>query len=393
MLMALPDMTETLEKLYFSGLAFLSPLTPEETYVKIVEEAKKLTGASYGTILLMKKERLTRVYTSLPIELKSTSRPRGFSFNAFSTGEPLIVGADKILPHHPELKKIKLKASVMIPLCYYHQAIGVLILAMTKRKTIRKKQLQLMKLFGAMTTLSIQKTQLYKEAKQALETQDIFISMAAHELRTPLTAMNAYTHLLKKKLESQSGPEAQWVHELYQETTLLTRLINELLHVDLLKSGKFTFSKHVIDAKDIVERTIRQFHVSFPYSRLVFHNKITHGQSLIEADADRIIQMLQNILENAAKFSPPEKEITITLLQEEKYVIVTILDKGIGIAKKDIPNMSHMFYKEKENYKEGMGLGLYISKVIADEHHGSIQITSLKQKGTSVRVALPRVDI
>src|SRR5260221_3851234 len=178
-------MNDTLEKIYKAGLKFLDPLDPQQTYATIIEEAVKLVKADYGSIALQEDGEFKKVYSTSPVWFKSEVRKKANAYKVFTTGKPIILGASKTNKAHPELDEIGIKSSILIPLSYRKKAIGVLIVNSRKVQHFGENELEVLKLFGSQASLAIRKTQLYNETKQALETRDLFISMAAHELRTP----------------------------------------------------------------------------------------------------------------------------------------------------------------------------------------------------------------
>ena len=121
------------EKLYISSLNFLSKLTPQETYKKIVDEARKLTGAEHGSVFLRKNKTFKRVYTSIPDKTLVEPRKKGFSYTAYKERRILIVTIEEILKYHPEFeKKSDLKSLILFPLFYNQKSIGVMSLLSKK---------------------------------------------------------------------------------------------------------------------------------------------------------------------------------------------------------------------------------------------------------------------
>lgn len=381
----------TLERINKAGLKFLEPLTPEETFAHIVQEAIKLINAKYGSIILMQQGKLERVYSSSPLAYLSKPRKRSNTYIAFKKREILLVDAVKVEKAHPEIKKIGLKSVLFIPLSYRDQSIGVLILNSEKEITKLAIELKILKLFGFMASLAIRKAQLQTETQKALETRNLFISMAAHEFRTPLTTINGYAQLLQSKLSEQDTVEAKWSNELLWETNRLNTLMNELLTIDRIKSGQLQFFLKKSSFIEVLKRAIIDFGFLHPNHKIIFNNHLKEGEDIIVGDSAKLLQVVSNLLDNAAKFSSPEKEICINLKSKGLDLILNIKDQGRGIIKEELPKIFEGFYRGKNHSVEGMGLGLFLAKNIIERHRGSIHAHSKVDKGTLFEIKLPRL--
>lgn len=384
-------MDNILENISKSVVKFLQPLTLEETSATIVQEAMKLVDAHHGTVHLEEKGELRRVYASMPELYQTKIRRKANTFKAYKNREVLIVPLSKIKNAHPEAVERGTKWGIFIPLSYKDKSVGVLTLGLTEDKHISKKQIKGLKLFGAMASLAIKKMQLYSESKEALENKDLFISMAAHELRTPLTTIRGYVELLCNKICKTNTVEARWVKELYAESIRLTLLVNDLLEINRIKMGKVQYVWQECSLMQLVRRVVSNFELNYPQRKFVFESIVNDKQDIVIGDFDKLIQVVTNLLENAVKFSLPEKEIAISLGIKPSYFVLQVKDQGKGIAKKDIPRVFEGFYKGDRNLPEGMGLGLFLAKNIIEEHRGSIHIHSKVNKGTLVEIQLPRL--
>lgn len=378
--------------IYKSTVKLMAPLTPEGTYTTIVEEAIKLLHGKYGTLFLLDDgDNFARIYSNVPQELRFTPRPTGFTRNVFKSSKPALISRKKLISAHPQFEKHPIQLMVMIPLCYEDKAFGILNIHLTDQKKFNRDKMQTIQLFGTLASLKLRNDFLFSELKTALETRDLFISMASHELKTPLTTISAFSQLIKKTVEKQKSIQTSWVETLVASTQRLTRLIDELLHVNQIKTGKFTYQFEKSSVKKVIKRALVEFKTLHKEYSVIFNEK-TKGLSVI-ADQDKLVQVLINILNNAAKFSAPEKEIVIELSAEKKLIVISITDQGEGIAEEEIPLIFKGFYRSQKNKKtEGLGLGLFITNAIVKEHKGSIQVVSQPGKGTTFTVSLPQIN-
>lgn len=376
-----------LEKIYKSGLKFLEPLTPEKTFQLVVGEAMKLVKAQYGSIFFIEKGEFKRVYTSAPHLHKIQVRKRGIAYQTFKNRKAHVYKTKSLEKFHPEYKQTGIKSIISIPLSYRNQSIGVLSLQSVRSEYFTRKELNILKWFGSLVTLAIRKNQLYDEVKRALEARDLFISMAAHELRTPITTISGYSQLLYSKFAGSDTIESKWISELSWEALRLTYLVNELLEVDRIKTGQFQYTFQECNFREVVRRAIADFHFTHPDYKVILNDQL-NGADVVIGDFNKLLQLVINLLDNAAKFSPSDSEIVIELKPKPRYVCLAIKDQGKGIPKQDLPNIFEKFYKGADHTKEGMGIGLFLAKNIVKQHHGDIHISSKEKKGTKVEVKL-----
>lgn len=239
-----------------------------------------------------------------------------------------------------------------------------------------------------MATLAIRKTQAYDETQKALGARDLFISMAAHEFRTPLTTISGYIQLLQSKLSGANTSEARWTEELSWETSRLIILVNEFLQLHNIKSGQFRYHLKECSLKEIAERAIKITRFTHTHHKVILEDNLAGQRDTVIGDHDKLLQVVTNLIDNAAKFSPQGTNIIISLQLHSPYLILTVTDQGRGISKKDLPGIFESFYQGSAK-QGGMGLGLFIAKNIIRKHRGFIKIRTKKGAGASVDVILP----
>jgi PAS domain S-box-containing protein len=227
--------------------------------------------------------------------------------------------------------------------------------------------------------------------RKTIERQkDAFIGIASHELKTPVTTLAVYTELLEKRLEKKlSEKELYFIKNIKQQTKRLTGLINDLLSVSRIESGKVEVHAKKFDLNKLVTQVI----VDFQY---VTETHVITKEGVIEenvfGDEHLIEEVLVNLLTNAIKYSPKADKVVVRLANDKKFASVTVQDFGFGIGEKDLPYIFERFYRTKEKNEErvpGFGLGLYICSQIIKRHKGKIWAVSKKGKGSSFSFFLP----
>jgi PAS domain S-box-containing protein len=233
-------------------------------------------------------------------------------------------------------------------------------------------------------------TQDITEKKEIDKQKDAFIGIASHELKTPITTLSAYTQLLESRIKHKGDTKDLYLlSNILLQTNRLTNLIDDLLHVSRIQSGKLELSLKKIDLNELIRKVIIDFQYLDDSHEILKSGKI-NGKVL--ADENRIRQVLINFLTNAIKYSPDADKIIIHLTSEKHTAIVSVQDFGTGISKEDLPNLFTRFYRSKEKNERnvsGFGLGLYISSEIVKKHKGRIWVESKKGKGSTFFFSLP----
>lgn len=385
-------MENILEKINQAGLRLLETVSPEDTYKAIVTEAIQLSNAENGSIFLAKGELLERVYTSDQELHKTEIRKRGFAYRTFKTRKPTVISMDQIAKVHPNLKRMKLKSTIFIPLSHNKESIGVLTLNSLKREHFTDKEFEILKLFGAMSSLAIKKSQQYSETKKALEIRDMFISMAAHELRTPITSISGYIQLIHSKLGNKDSVESKWIRELYEENKRLTNLVKEILEVNRIKTGQIQFIWQECGVIEILSKAIQEVKKDHHDRTINFENKVKEGEDAIVGDESKLVQAFSNIIDNALKYSPQSTTVDLQLTTRAGLYSIAVKDQGRGIDKKDLDYIFEGHHKG-EGGEEGLGIGLYFVDSIVRQHKGAIHVKSKLKKGTTFEVRLPRSKV
>ncbi len=228
------------------------------------------------------------------------------------------------------------------------------------------------------------------QQKELESRKDDFVNMASHELKTPVTSLKLYSSLLKKHLEKlQDEKGIKTIISINQQTERLQDLINDLLDVSRLQTGKLMFTKENFRLDLVIRETIAGLKAASKKQEIKYKGT---GAVAIFGDKFRIYQVLTNLLTNAMKYSPEHEKIIVQIRKEDKKVIVSVQDFGIGIAKdqqKKVFDRLYQVTEPKEKTFPGLGMGLYISKEIIKRHRGTIWVESEKGKGSTFYFSLP----
>jgi PAS domain S-box-containing protein len=235
---------------------------------------------------------------------------------------------------------------------------------------------------------------LRQSAERARDERESVIAIVAHELRAPLTVLLGQAKLLQRRLDAHADVEPgdrRAAATLVGQTVRLGELMGALLDVTQIDHGLLQVSRARLDLAAIVTRTVEASQMAHPAHGLQLC--IDSAPIWVAGDALRLGQVLQNLLQNAAKYSPAGSEILVHLAPAGDQAQISVSDRGIGIAVEDQPALFQRFFRagpRSGHSVAGLGLGLYICKAIMDLHGGTIAVESAEGEGCTVTLRLPR---
>jgi heavy metal sensor kinase len=223
--------------------------------------------------------------------------------------------------------------------------------------------------------------------ERLFNSQRRFVADVSHELRTPLTTLQGNLDLIKR-----FGPDKDAIEAMTAEIRRMTRLVSDLLLLARADSGNLPMNKQVMDLDTLVMDTYRQARILGPDHEIKL-DKIIPVR--VNGDADRLKQLLLNLVSNAIKYTPAGGKVTLSMDQQSGYAFIHVSDTGVGIPKNDLDLIFERFYRvDKARSREagGTGLGLSIAQWIARSHGGRIFATSKEGEGSTFSLQLPAID-
>ena len=226
-----------------------------------------------------------------------------------------------------------------------------------------------------------------------------FVSNVSHELRTPLTSIKSYTEALVDGAWENKEIAPGFLKVIETETDRMMRMITDLLNLSRMDQNRLGLEKEFINMNELVVHIVSRFEMvlqSEPYREKNYRilTDITQRDLWVELDQDKITQVLDNIINNAIKYSPDGGRIIVRLMETHTDIIVSVSDEGLGIARKDIPHLFDRFYrvdKARSRAMGGSGLGLAIAQEVVQLHGGKIWVNSIENKGSTFFVSLPYI--
>lgn len=238
------------------------------------------------------------------------------------------------------------------------------------------------------------------ELKKLEQRKDDFIKMASHELKTPITSIKGYVQLLltiydemnEEKLRAAQPTVKSSLTTVSKQVSKLTRLISDLLDMSRIETGKLELNYTEFDPVLLVEEAVQDVRHTTSKHNIIIHNNF---EGTVQADRDRIAQVLLNLLTNAIKYSPSAETIDVNISGNEQSIAISVADYGIGINKGEQTRIFERFYRvegKNELTYPGFGIGLFIAQEIIQRHQGTIMVKSEKDKGSIFTFTLPLVN-
>lgn len=215
------------------------------------------------------------------------------------------------------------------------------------------------------------------------------VSDIAHELRTPLTNLRGRIEAIQDGL---LAPSSELIGSLHEEVMLFNRLVNDLQDLALAEAGKIRLHTQSVNVETLVDKSILSMKPMLDKKRIAIQNGVPKSLPTVDADPERLGQVLRNLLNNAITYTPNEGLIRVTGQQQNGHVIISVQDNGMGIAPEHLPNVFERFYRTDESRTRatgGAGLGLAIVKQLVQAHGGSVKVESELGKGSMFSFSIP----
>jgi signal transduction histidine kinase len=232
-------------------------------------------------------------------------------------------------------------------------------------------------------------TEQNERLREADRLKDEFVALISHDLRTPLTSITGYVELA---LEDDLTDDVRgFLQVVARNADRLLALVNDLLFVARLQAGEMSLEPGDVDLAGVVRDGVKAL-APRAAAKAITLTCVLDTVPSVRADRGRMLQVLDNLVSNALKFTPEGGTVHVSLRQDNGCVRLEVTDSGIGIAPDDQPRLFQRFFRAEnavERHLPGTGLGLYISRVIAEAHEGSLSVRSELGRGSTFRLELP----
>ena len=227
---------------------------------------------------------------------------------------------------------------------------------------------------------------------EILKIKSDFVSSVSHELKTPLTSIKALIERLKEGKVKDSEKMMEYYSIISHDTEKLTRLVKNILDFSKIEEGKMEYEFEETDIPPLVRQQLKSFRQDEIHKDVKIFAHIAENIPPIQADSDALARAVNNLLNNAVKFSPQNPEIYVDVRCEEDDLKISVKDRGIGISEEEIDKIFDKFYQGKNALRQtvkGTGLGLTLVRHIAEAHGGGVAVESIPGQGSTFSLILP----
>lgn len=239
---------------------------------------------------------------------------------------------------------------------------------------------------------SLKKKLRTDDLEKIITTQQEFISFVGHELRNPLTIMQGYIQLTKRKLGNKKIPEADWTMEIAKANSKLMRLVNQMLLLNRIKSGRIIYDLQECNLIGITEKAADLFQATYPERKIII-KKTKETNLPVIGDSEKLINLLYDCLEFLEKISLVNAPLRLSLELEVSYYRIALSSNVEELTWKKTKEKLSKLLKGEENYTDGIPLGIFLADYVAREHKGGLKVITDPGKEMVIEIKLPKIKI
>ncbi|HTJ46749.1 MAG TPA: ATP-binding protein [Kofleriaceae bacterium] len=294
--------------------------------------------------------------------------------------------------HREVLRGLGMRSAIVVPICNGAKTLGAITLFSARGRNYDMADLGLVEDLGRRAGTALENAVLYAQTERAVLARDEFLSVASHELRTPLSALMLQLGGLERTINGGDERVAKKTAAALRHTHRLAKLVESLLDVSRLATGRLTLNVEDCDLGDLVREVADRLAEEAKQAGCSFELAVD-GSVRGPWDRLRVEQVVTNLLANALKYGAGHP-IEIDVSADPDTAILTVRDHGIGIATDDLPRIFDRFERAAPaHHYGGLGLGLYIAREIVHAHGGWIRAASWPEQGATFTVELPRAAV
>jgi len=289
------------------------------------------------------------------------------------------------------VKAMQPKSTMFVPLIARGEAIGVMTFVSSKPdRHYDASDVRLAEEVARRAALALDNSHLYKTARDAIEARDEILGVVAHDLRNPLSVIQLGARKILDELSPESRKKLQRSAEaILRSSKRANRLIEDLLDVRRAQVGRLTLQREDVSATRVLVDLVEAQRPLLSAAMLDLELDLPAAVPSIWADRDRVLQVFENLISNAMKFTPRGGQVTVGARQQGDRVVFWVRDTGPGIPPDELSHLFDRFWQVQDTDRRGMGLGLAIAKQVVEAHGGEIWAESDVGRGTTVLFTIP----
>jgi signal transduction histidine kinase len=323
------------------------------------------------------------------------------------TGEPelysdvpdaLLVEAARDEEHLQTLRTLVFRSYMCLPMVARGHTLGTITLVTAESgRRYGHAELAFGEDLASRAAIALDNARLYRDAQAAVRARDQFLSIASHELKTPLTSLMGYIDLMQRRAAragDQNERDQRAIRVVGEQAARLNKLIGALLDLSRIETGQLSIERGLVDLNSLARRVVEETQPTTERHAITFSG--ADQPMMLLGDELRIEQVIQNLIQNAIKYSPVGGVVTVRVEREGASATVRVSDQGIGIPAAALPQLFRRFYRAPNadsQHISGMGIGLDVVKEIIELHGGSVDVASQEHQGSTFTIRLPLLTI
>jgi len=303
-------------------------------------------------------------------------------------GEPLLIPDVRKDPRHyhqvDDMTQFSTRSILGVPLRVKDKVIGVLeVLNKMDDKEFAQDDVETLTILAAQAAIAIENARLFQQSD--------LLSEVVHELRTPLTSIRGYSKMLLLAENIDQEKKLEFAETIHREAVRLGQMINDFLDLARLESGRTHIAQEPVNVTEVISETLAILQPQAAERQISIALEIPETLPTLIGDADRLKQVMVNLVSNAVKYNHEGGRVDIEVKVGEDELNVAVRDTGRGITEEDLPHIFEKFYRvdDPEQQTKGTGLGLSIAKHIVEVHGGTISVQSVWGQGSTFAFTLP----
>ncbi len=374
---------EELGILYQVGKSITARLARDEVLERILESVFFIIGAEEAALMLLDEQsgkmRTALYYQRVPGQVHQVARrsPEELATQAAASGDATASGA-----------------MLYAPLRVGERSVGAL--GVGNRVSMRpfsSHDRRLLLALADYAAVAIENARLYEEVQAANKAKSEFVSLVAHELRTPMTSIRGYADMLRKGIVGPlTEQQATFINTIYDNVERMRILVADLQDIARIEAGYMRLEVKPVALAEALEGALQTMRPQIEAKEQQLTLDVPHDLPPVQADPNRLVQVLTNLLSNACKYTPQEGHLAVRAWADGRFVHCAVADDGIGISEEDQAHLFTKFFRSGDPMvrdQAGTGLGLCVVKSLVEFQGGEIKVESQLGKGTTVLFTVP----
>jgi len=270
------------------------------------------------------------------------------------------------------------------------RALGILYVGRREGPSFSVEESRLVEALGAWAEVMLQQSLERAESAAAVRARDDILAVVAHDLRNPINIISITANALLQRLADPSGRRS--VERIIRSVQRADRFMRDLLDVTAMETGTFSIDRHRVEPANLIFAALDSQHTAAADASAIITTDLAPDLPAVEADEERILQVLENLIDNAVKFTSAGGSITVGAAARDEDVLFCVKDTGSGIAGDELPHIFDRFWHARKGARRGTGLGLAICKGIVEAHGGRVWAESTPGSGTTMFFTVPSLS-